>query len=120
MNIISITFILSGLLVLIISIPLARRKVPMNRFYGMRSSHSYKSEESWYHLNEIGGMTLGMISFPLILGGVIGLFLPEPLIAELSYAVLSVSFGSIALWVYFYVSYARRYTKRVEQVGALK
>jgi uncharacterized membrane protein YesL len=87
----------------------------MNKFYGMRTKDTFKSDESWLHLNEVGGMIFAMIGFPLILAGVLGFVIPEQLLQIFSTIVLIVSFLSIAAAIYFFTQYSIRYTRKVEQ-----
>ena len=115
MNTLSITFLLSGLLVFFACLPMVFGKIPMNKFYGMRTKNTFKNDMSWFHLNEVGGMIFAMTGFPLILAGVIGFFLPESLLEQFSLIVLIVSVLSIASALYFFVRYSSRYTKQMEQ-----
>ena len=47
--------IVSGVLIIGISIPLVKRKIKMNRFYGFRIRKAFESDEIWYDLNAYGG-----------------------------------------------------------------
>ena len=47
-----------GLLLVATSIPLALRRVPMNRWYGVRTRKAYVSDENWYAINAFGGKLL--------------------------------------------------------------
>jgi hypothetical protein len=44
-----------GLLTAALAIPLILRKVPMNRYYGIRIPKAFKSDENWYDINAYGG-----------------------------------------------------------------
>ena len=113
MIILSITFLLSGLLIFLACLPLFYRKIPMNSLYGMRTKSSFRSEEAWYHLNEVGGMVFAMIGFPMIMAGSIGFFLPESMLNILSYCVTAVTFLSLFAAIFFFVVYSNRYVKNV-------
>ena len=115
MNTISITFLISGLLIFFACLPIVFGKVPMNNFYGMRTKNTMRNDKSWIHLNEVGGMILAMIGFPLILAGTLGFFLPDTLLEQFSLIVLIISFLSIACALYFFVRYSNRYSKLNEQ-----
>ena len=65
----AVTFILLG-------IPLLKRKVPMNRWYGARFKKSFESEENWYRINAYSAKQLMIWSVPLLLVGIATLFLP--------------------------------------------
>lgn len=65
-----------GIVIIAISWPLARRKVPMNRVYGVRFKKAFESEENWYTINAYGGKLLIGWSVPLVVIGVATFFLP--------------------------------------------
>jgi hypothetical protein len=61
----------------ILCIPLAKRKIKMNRLYGIRMSKSLESEENWYKINEYGGKIFIPWSILSILAGIISVFLQQ-------------------------------------------
>jgi hypothetical protein len=63
-----------AVLIALVSIPLIFRRVPMNRFYGIRFAESYKSDKSWYAINEFGGKALFVSSLPILISGLWGYF----------------------------------------------
>ena len=68
--------IIVGLLLIILCVPLVKRKIKMNKWYGMRYPEAFKSEEDWYRINEYGGRIFIYWTIPSVLIGVIVLFLP--------------------------------------------
>ncbi|MBI0583499.1 MAG: SdpI family protein [Methanomassiliicoccus sp.] len=56
--IIGLMFILCGLLLIGLSVPLIRGKVAMNHVYGVRVRQAFVSEEAWYDINRYGGRQL--------------------------------------------------------------
>lgn len=44
-----------GVLFILVGIPLAAQKVPMNGVYGFRLSQAFESDENWYAINRYGG-----------------------------------------------------------------
>ncbi len=48
----------TGLLFIVISIPLILRKVPPNKWYGFRVPKTFASEKIWYDANQIAGYDL--------------------------------------------------------------
>ena len=68
--------ILSAVLLMLVSLPLWYRKVPMNSFYGARFRESFKSERNWYEINAEAGRLLMLSSLPILFYGVIGFALP--------------------------------------------
>jgi hypothetical protein len=65
-----------AILICLMSIPLVKGKVAMNKFYGIRFKKSYESEEKWYEINKYGGKLLIIWSIPLAILGFITFFLP--------------------------------------------
>ncbi len=63
-----------GVLFVIISIPLLKKHVKMNRIYGVRFKKSFESEESWYKINQYGAKRLITWSVPLMLIGIATFF----------------------------------------------
>jgi len=68
--------ILCGAVVILISVPLLKRQVGMNRWYGIRFKKSFESEDNWYRINAYGAKRLILWSFVLLLIGVATLFVP--------------------------------------------
>ena len=76
MTVFAITILLSGVLILLLSLPLVYRKVPMNHLYGVRIRASFESDRRWYDINAYGGRLMAIGSLPIVAAGVTGLFLP--------------------------------------------
>ena len=51
-------YIFIGVLFIAISIPLIKRKVKINNWYGVRLPQTMKNEEIWYEVNEKSGKNL--------------------------------------------------------------
>ena len=64
-----ITNIASGILFILISIPLVMKKIPMNRLYGFRIQKAFSSDDNWYNINQYGGRQMILWSMPLIVIG---------------------------------------------------
>lgn len=71
----------AGVLILLVSLPLKYRKIPMNRVYGIRIKASFESEQRWYDINAYGGSCMAAWSWPIIIAGVVGFFIPFKYIA---------------------------------------
>jgi hypothetical protein len=65
-----------GIVFIAIGIPLLKRKIKMNGLYGFRLAKAYESEENWYDINAYGARQLIIWSIPVILTGIISLFVP--------------------------------------------
>ncbi len=83
--------LLVGVRLFFVSLPLAMRKVPMNRYYGVRTPLAYKSDKNWYDMNAYGGKQLAIWSWLIIAVGAAGFFVPRRLLHTYDFwAVLSV------------------------------
>lgn len=65
-----------GLLVILLSIPLKKGSIKMNKFYGFRISKSFESEENWYKINKYGAERFLFWSIPMLAIGTIAFFIP--------------------------------------------
>ena len=81
-----------AVLIILLSIPLVRRKVGMNKLYGIKIKKAFESEENWYKINAYGGKQMILWSIPLLLLGIATFFLPlegnEPMIIAVACAPL--------------------------------
>ena len=66
--------VLTGVLCILISIPLVKERVEMNRFYGVRLKKALRSKETWYRMNRQGGRILIRWSIGLIIFGILVIF----------------------------------------------
>jgi hypothetical protein len=74
--VIGISQIITALVLIGVSLPLVWRKIPMNRWYGIRIPKAFKSEELWYDINAYGGKQLVIWSVPMVVAGIAFLFVP--------------------------------------------
>jgi len=74
--IIGVSWTLTGLLVIAVSIPLVRGWVGRNGWYGVRLPQSFQSDDAWLAINRFGGKRLIVWSVPLVIVGMVSLFLP--------------------------------------------
>lgn len=118
MLIVAITLIFSGALVTAICLPMVYERIPPNAVYGMRTKHTFRSNEAWYHLNEVGGMVFSMLGFPLMLGGSVGLFLTDKHVALIGTTTAVAALVSMVFAVFLFMRYSIRYTARTEQEAA--
>jgi hypothetical protein len=65
-----------GVVGVLVSIPLALRKIAPNALYGFRISPAFRSEEDWYDINAFGGRQLIYWSCAIIASGLIKLLAP--------------------------------------------
>jgi hypothetical protein len=74
-------------------LPLITRRVPMNRFYGIRVREAFKSEERWLDINAYGGRQFAVWSLPIVITGILGLLLPTHLV----FIYIPIAIGVIVL-----------------------
>jgi len=68
--------LLGGFLLVGLAIPLVKRRIPRNKWYGVRIQKALQSEELWYQINAYGGRQMIIWSVPIILTGIVCLFVP--------------------------------------------
>lgn len=80
MNAVAITvgtsWIILGLLCIALAIPLIRGQVRRNGFYGIRVPAAFQSDDAWFAINRYGGRRLALWAVPMVVVGVVCLFLP--------------------------------------------
>lgn len=60
----------------VLALPLARRHVPMNLWYGVRIRQAYLSDDAWFDINEFGGRRLLWWALAPAIAGIWCLFFP--------------------------------------------
>ena len=70
------TILAVSTLFIALSIPLMKRKVKMNGWYGVRIPKAFESEKNWYKINAYGGKRLMIWSSALALIGIAAFFIP--------------------------------------------
>ena len=75
--IVSLSNFMVSLVFIFISIPLIKRKIKMNHWYGFRFPEALKSDENWYKINEFGGRQLLVWGIALLILSFLKLFLEE-------------------------------------------
>ena len=88
-RLVALVIALAGLIVIGISIPLILRRIPMNRFYGVRLPKSFASDANWYAINAYGGRVLAVAGAIISLVG-LGIWLRPPT-SESSLVVVALS-----------------------------
>jgi hypothetical protein len=65
-----------GIICLALAIPLARRKIPMNVWYGVRIQKAFQSERLWYEINAFFGRKMIRASVAVLVAGFSILLIP--------------------------------------------
>lgn len=58
MNALALTHLVVASIIIVSAVPLIKRKVRMNPWYGVRIPAAFASEERWYDINAYGGRLL--------------------------------------------------------------
>jgi hypothetical protein len=95
MTALAITILAAGLMMVLISLPLVYRKVPMNQYYGIRIEASFESEQRWYEINAYGGRQMAKWSCLIIATGLLGFFVPSGYFLTYAWASLPVTLVAI-------------------------
>jgi hypothetical protein len=108
MQMIALLFFGTGCVLVLISLPLIYRKIPMNRFYGIRMRASFRSDSDWYDINEYGGRLLAWWSAPIIVVGIAGFFVPTNRLNDYVAVASVVSLGSVLASLVLALLWVRR------------
>ena len=83
------TFVVSGVMLVAVCIPLILGKIPPNGLYGFRVKKTLEHPEIWYPVNKYGGTRLLIASLLLVVAAVGYTYIPGIAIDVYSYAVLA-------------------------------
>lgn len=86
MSISFITFLVAGILFVVMSIPLIKRKIKINHWYGIRLPQTMTDENIWYEVNEIMGKYLLIFGIIVVILSLV-LFL-MPMVSELTAVII--------------------------------
>jgi len=106
---VGLSWTLSGLLIIVLAIPLIRQKVGRNALYGIRLPASFQSEQAWFAINRYGGRQLLGWAVPIVLVGIVCFFLPLRSHPGLALIVGLVPLVFIVVPVVQVTRFARRY-----------
>lgn len=114
MNATAIVTLLSGVLIFLVSLPLIRRKVPMNHVYGFRFPAAFESNQRWYDINAYGGRLMAFGSIPIMAAGMAGLFLPGDWFLPYASAATAVTVISLLVPLVLVMRWSRKLVRRQE------
>jgi hypothetical protein len=108
MNPIAILHVIVGLLVIAVSVPLVRKKVKMNPWYGIKIPEAFKSEERWYEINQYGGRLMLWWGLSIVLVAGFGLVLQERYWITYNFSALGIIVAGLGVVVALILRYAAR------------
>lgn len=98
-TVVAICAIVIASLLILFSIPLITRTIPMNPDYGFRWPEAFKSEQNWYEINVFGGWCMLLANVPPIILGVFALVRPRAISNFPGFVLLAFWLGIIAVLV---------------------
>jgi uncharacterized membrane protein len=96
MNPVVIVHLFAACLVMVVSAPLIRRQVKMNRWYGIRIPAAFASDEQWSAINHHGGRLFFGWGVLLAVGAIAGAFVPRAHWIAYNWSMLVIIMGSLA------------------------
>jgi hypothetical protein len=91
-----------------LALPLVRRRVSRNRWYGVRLPESFASDEAWFDINAYGGRGLLMFGAVVAATAVVGSRISRAHWSLYNLSALAIIGGALALFVVAVLRYARR------------
>jgi len=104
-------FIVMGLLMIILSIPMIQGRVKPNRWYGFRTRATLENPDIWYPANAYAGRLLLWLGVAIILASLLLVLIPG--ISENAYSLLVT--GVLMLGLLIVVVLSLRYAKALER-----
>jgi hypothetical protein len=111
MNPIAIIHLVAGLFVIGLALPLVKRKIRMNQWYGVRIQESFKSEERWFEINQYGGRLMVWWGVGLAIIAGIGLPLEKKYWSIYSFSALGFLLAGLGLVTILIFRYAAKTKK---------
>jgi hypothetical protein len=88
MNILTLIYTASGVLLILLAIPLILRKIPPNPLYGFRVQWTLNDPELWYSVNAYSGKWIALVGASSILGAIGFTYIPGISVAGYAFACL--------------------------------
>ena len=111
MNPIAVIHSLVALVIIGVSLPLVKRKIKRNQWYGIRIPEAFKSEERWLEINQYGGRLMVRWGIVLVITAGIGLTLPKKYWIFYAFGGLAVILVGLAIVTTLIFRYAARTKK---------
>lgn len=84
-----------------LGLPMLRRQVAPNPWYGVRFKRCYESDELWYAINEYGARTMLWWSLPVLVCGLLSFFTEnESWIVLYAFVPMVYIVSAVQTWLY--------------------
>ena len=113
MEILLLMYIIGGLVLAVVSVPMILEKIKPNPFYGFRVPQTLENPELWYKVNKYAGQRLLVAGLLFVLVAVIIYFIPGLSIDAYALACLAV-FVVIFAWA---IVQSLRYLRSISKSG---
>jgi uncharacterized membrane protein len=90
-----------------LALPLVRRRVPRNRWYGVRLPESFASDEAWFDINAYGGRCLMIFGAVVAVTAATGSQVSRAHWSTYNWSALGVIGGALMVLVVVVLRYAR-------------
>jgi hypothetical protein len=107
MELIVTLYVLTGLLIAGLAIPLLRGKVPPNHWYGFRIRRTLEDPDVWYPVNAWAARRLLIVGLGTTIAGLVGMVIPEPAMPAYSLVLAAAMIAAVMLILVFGIRYAR-------------
>lgn len=104
-----ITFLITGLIFSALSIPLIKRKVKINNWYGIRLPQTTKSESVWYEVNATMGKYLFVFGIIISVLSIYFYFYPLENEFFMIYLLLAILIIGTMLFIRISIKYSRKF-----------
>jgi hypothetical protein len=108
MMILTVTYVVSGLFLAALCVPLILGRIPPNGLYGFRVRKTMEHPEIWYPVNKYGGERLLVASLVMVIAAAGFSFIPGIRLDIYSYAVLAVWVAGFTIAIVSAVRYMNR------------
>jgi uncharacterized membrane protein len=99
-----ITFLILGLVIIMVCFPLYLGKIKRNIVYGFRIRKAFESDQNWYEINRYGAKSLIIWAVFLMAAGIMFLFIgPESVLTA-----AKISFISIIVPILLTIAYSKK------------
>ncbi len=96
---------------ILLSYPLTKRQVKINKWYGIRYRQAFYSEENWYQINAYGGKVIMLWAICVAVAGILILLIPLDNTPLLLAAYLSV-YATLIIPIIITYAYASHFKRQ--------
>lgn len=108
MHVIPVMHLVASIIAALLAIPLIRRRVKMNHWYGFRLPAAFESESAWFDINHYGGRLLLAWAAIVAVTATVGLTLEKQHLLAYCWTSAGIMSGGPAVIIYVASSYAKK------------